>query len=422
MPEKITILKRLGNYLSSVGPGLFLVGYSIGTGSVIAMASAGSRHGMSMLWALALSCIFSFFMLEAYGRYAIATGEGALYGYKQHFKTLGKPVALVTLIGLVIVEILALVGIMGVVSDLMHEISIRLLGDPGWNPLLIALGIIIFLYLFLLTGKYSSFEKLMIVFVSIMGISFIITLFVVFPEPNTVIEGLIPNIPAEENTPMIIAALVGTTLTAPTFVVRSMLMKEKKWTSKQSRHQTKDAFVAALLMFIISGSIMACAASTLYIADKPVEDILTMVSMLEPFLGRLALSVFIMGIFGAALSSVFPIIMLAPLLISDYENKPVDYKGSRFRILTGVALLSGLIVPALGFKSVFAMLISQLFQIFVLPIVVITIMYLLNQKSIMGKHKAGFWLNIGLALTLIFSFLISYQSIIGLIESFHTMF
>jgi Mn2+/Fe2+ NRAMP family transporter len=255
-----------------------------------------------------------------------------------------------------------------------------------------------------------------------MGISFIISMFVVFPDPNTVIEGLIPNIPDEKNAPMIIAALVGTTLTAPTFVVRSMLMKEKKWTTKHSKLQTKDAFVAALLMFIISGSIMACAAGTLYIADKPVEDILTMVSMLEPFLGHLALSVFIMGIFGAALSSVFPIVMLAPLLISDYENRPVIYKGFRFRLMTGIALLFGLIVPAFGFKSVYAMLISQLFQIFVLPIVVIAIIYLLNRKSIMGKYKAGFWFNLGLLLTLLFSLYISYQSIVGFIESSHTIF
>src|SRR5690554_1418281 len=255
-----------------------------------------------------------------------------------------------------------------------------------------------------------------------MGLSFILTLFLVLPEPVELAKGLIPNIPDEKNAPMIIAALVRTTLTAPTLVVRSMLMKEKKWTTKHSILQTKDAFVAALLMFIISGSIMACAAGTLYIADKPVEDILTLVSMLEPFLGHLALSVFIMGIFGAALSSVFPIVMLAPLLISDYENRPVVYKGSRFRLMTGIALLFGLIVPAFGFKSVYAMLISQLFQIFVLPIVVIAIIYLLNRKSIMGKYKAGFWLNTGLVLTLIFSLWISYQSIIGLITSFHTMY
>ena len=221
---------------------------------------------------------------------------------------------------------------------------------------------------------------------------------------------------------MIIAALVGTTLTAPTFVVRSVLLKEKKWDMQQLKHQRKDAVIAAVMMFIVSGSVMACAAGTLFIMNRPVEEVITMVTLLEPLLGRFALSIFIMGILGAALSSIFPIVMLTPLLVGDYRNKPVKYKGRLFRILTGVGLLFGLIVPILGARPVFAMLISQLFQIFVLPVVVVAIMYLLNRKDLMGKYKAGIWLNTGLILTLIFSLIISYQSVIGLNISFHTLF
>jgi Mn2+/Fe2+ NRAMP family transporter len=247
-------------------------------------------------------------------------------------------------------------------------------------------------------------------------------MFLVLPEPSTLAKGLIPTIPDEANAPMIIAALVGTTLTAPTFVVRSVLMKEKKWELKQLKHQRKDSIVAAVLMFIVSGSIMACAAGTLYVINKPVEEVITMVTLLEPLLGRFALSIFIVGILGAALSSIFPIVMLAPLLIGDYRNKPVNYKGPLFRILAGVAILFGLVVPVLGVRPVFVMLISQLFQIFVLPVVVLAIIYLLNRKDLMGEYKAGLWLNIGLLLTFVFSIIISFQSVLGLTSSFHTIF
>jgi len=413
---------RLWKLLVSIGPGFFLVGYTIGTGSVVAMASAGSRYGLSMLWALALSCIFSFVLLEAYGRYSLVTGEGALYSYKKHFRSIGVPLAVITMIGLIFVEILALIGIMGIISDLIREWSVLLFNGRGWNPLLIAACIIVIIYFLLLLGEYSFFEKILIIFVSLMGISFILTMFLVLPEPSAMGRGLIPGIPDEVNAPMMIAALVGTTLTAPTFVVRSVLLKEKKWDMKQLKHQRKDAIVAAVMMFIVSGSIMACAAGTLFIMNKPVEEVITMVTLLEPLLGRFALSIFIMGILGAALSSLFPIVMLAPLLISDYKNKPVNYKGKQFRILTGAGLLFGLTVPILGARPVFAMLISQLFQIFVLPLVVVAIMYLLNRKDLMGEHKAGIWLNAGLILTLIFSLIISYQSVIGLKVSFYTIF
>ncbi len=420
--KKPFILKRLWDLLVSVGPGFFLVGYSVGTGSVVAMASAGSRFGLSFLWALALSCIFSFVMLEAYGRYALVTGEGALYGYKKHFKLFGRPLALITLAGLIFVEILALVGIMGIISNLIQEWSIILFGGHGWNPLWIATVVIIILYTMVLLGEYSFFEKVLIIFVSVMGLSFILTMFLVLPEPVELAKGLIPTIPDEVNAPMIIAALVGTTLTAPTFVVRSVLMKEKKWSLKQIKHQRKDAIIAAVLMFVISGSIMACAAGTLYVINKPVEEVITMVTLLEPLLGRFALSIFIMGILGAGLSSIFPIVMLAPLLIGDYRNKPVNYKGPLFRILACVAILFGLVVPVLGARPIFVMLISQLFQIFVLPVVVVAIYYLVNKKDLMGEYKAGIWLNIGLILTLIFSLIISYESVVGLISSYHTIF
>ena len=80
MEKNPFILKRLWAFIVSFGPGFFLIGYSIGTGSVVSMASAGSRYGMSLLWALVLACTFSFVMLEAYGRYTLVTGEGALYG------------------------------------------------------------------------------------------------------------------------------------------------------------------------------------------------------------------------------------------------------------------------------------------------------------------------------------------------------
>ena len=59
--------------LTAVGPGIFMIGYNIGTGSVTNMASAGSRYGMSIFWVLILSCIFTFVMLVAYGQFTLVT-------------------------------------------------------------------------------------------------------------------------------------------------------------------------------------------------------------------------------------------------------------------------------------------------------------------------------------------------------------
>ena len=115
-----SLFKWLGKILVSVGPAFFVVGYTIGTGSIVIMASAGSRYGMSMLWVLFLACLFAFVLLEAFGKYSICTGEGSLYGIKKHIYG-GRYIALTVLVGLIIVEILALAGIMGIISDLIHD-------------------------------------------------------------------------------------------------------------------------------------------------------------------------------------------------------------------------------------------------------------------------------------------------------------
>ncbi|MBC8461044.1 MAG: hypothetical protein H8D67_23905, partial [Deltaproteobacteria bacterium] len=68
------ILKKILVGLSAVGSGLFLVGYNIGTGSVTTMAKTGAEHGMTLLWALVLSCIFTYLLTVAYGKVTIVTG------------------------------------------------------------------------------------------------------------------------------------------------------------------------------------------------------------------------------------------------------------------------------------------------------------------------------------------------------------
>ena len=57
--QKNSLRKKLLLLILSFGPGIFAIGYTIGTGSVTSMIVAGSTYGMQLLWVLLLSCIFS---------------------------------------------------------------------------------------------------------------------------------------------------------------------------------------------------------------------------------------------------------------------------------------------------------------------------------------------------------------------------
>lgn len=90
--------RRIWLILLSIGPGIFCIGYTIGTGSVTAMVKAGSQFGMQLLWVLALSCLFSWVLMEAYGRYAVGTGKTAIHSFRTQFK-LGKYIAIFIIAG-----------------------------------------------------------------------------------------------------------------------------------------------------------------------------------------------------------------------------------------------------------------------------------------------------------------------------------
>ena len=99
MPQKVTILKKIFLFLLGIGPGIFAIGYTIGTGSVTSMIVAGSSYGMELLWVLALSCLFSWVLMEAYGRYYLVTGETALFAFRKNLK-FGSLIAILIIIGI----------------------------------------------------------------------------------------------------------------------------------------------------------------------------------------------------------------------------------------------------------------------------------------------------------------------------------
>ena len=410
-------MSKLIKTLLSFGPAFLAIGYTIGTGSVTAMIVAGSTFGMQLLWVLLLSCLFSGVLIYAYGNFALVTGETALYSFKKHLK-FGKPMAIIIIIGVSFGQWNSLMGILGISANILYEmIAMYFPSAVAYKyeiVLAIAVIVIAVMYSILLIGKYSIFERVLVIFVSCMGISFVLSLFVVHPLPVEVVRGLLPVIPDVEGGKMLVSAFVGTTMAAATFLSRPLFIQGKGWTIEDRAQQKKDAIVAAVLVFIISASVMAVAAGSLFHEGKKVTAVLDMVTALEPVAGKGALTVFFFGTLAAGLSSVFPCMLIAPLLIEDYRSGKLDTSSKQFRIITGIAAVFALTIPVFGFNPVKGQILTQVFNVFVLPLVIAGIIMLINNKKLMGKNIAGYLLNFVLGLAFLFSLLISYNGVLAL--------
>jgi len=395
------------------------LGFTIGTGSVTTMIVAGNEHGMGLLWVLLLSCLFSWVLMNAYGRYHLVTGETALYAIKNRL-VFGNAICWIIILGITIGQWNSLIGILGITANAVFEALSRLMPALGAHSylaiLVIAIVVISTMYYIMLKGSYSLMEKVLAVFVAIMALSFILSLIIVVPSPKEIAAGFIPKIPDVPNGKMLVAAFVGTTMAAATFISRPLFIQGKGWTKNDLHKQRKDALWAAVLIFIISGAIMSVAMGAFYHEGTVVNKVLDMVHALEPIAGRFAIAIFFLGTLAAGLSSVFPIIMILPLMIADYQKGKLDTSSNQFKIITGIACIVGLAVPIFGANPIKAQILTQVFNVFVLPLVIIGIIILINKKELMGEQKAGMRLNIGMVSALIFACIISYNGVLAILE------
>ena len=292
--------------LSAVGPGLFLIGYNIGTGSVTTMAKTGAEHGMHLFWALVLSCIFTFIL---------------------------------------------------------------------------------------------------------MGLSFLVVFFLVEPDFTAIAAGLVPGIPKTPGAMGLVAAIAGTTCSAAVFIMRSTVVAEKGWTVDNLKTEKKDAFVSASMMLFLSAIIMAVAAGTLNVMGFKLENTVEMIHLFEPIGGKIAAFILILGIVGAGLSTIFPIVLIAPWLIADYTGKPRNIHSAQSRWLIFFAMLFAFGTIFLKQRPPAVMIFSQAFQACILPAVAIPILLLINRAKLMKIHKATLRENIGIWAVIIFSFVTTYFAI-----------
>ena len=341
-------------------PGIFLLGFNIGTGSVTTMATAGANYGMTLLWTVMISCAATYLMIATYGRYTLVTGETALEAFRKHIHP---AVGIFFIVALGVGVCGSVMGVMGIVAEISYEWS-RTFIKGGIAPIYWAAFFSAVAYFIFWSGRTQVFERALAVIVAIMAACFVLNFFILMPPVTDMAAGLIPSVPevaSSETGPfLLIASMVGTTIFSGLFIIRTTLVKEAGWTMEHDKQQRRDAAFAAIMMFVISASIMAAAAGSLFAEGIGLERASQMIGLLEPLAGPLAVSIFAIGIIAAGVSSQFPNLLLIPWLLCDFRGTPRDMTLWKYRVFVLLISLLGLVVPLFEARPVFVLILSQL--------------------------------------------------------------
>jgi len=170
------LIKNRFNWLKKLGPGLLFAGAAIGVSHLVQSTRAGADFGFGLIWALVLIHIVKYPFFQFGPRYATATGESLLDGYKK----LGKGV----LISYFVLNLATMFTIQAAVTIVTAGLAANLFGIST-NPVVWSIIITIICLILLIIGKYKLLDNLMKIIILTLSISTIIALTIAYLKTDS---------------------------------------------------------------------------------------------------------------------------------------------------------------------------------------------------------------------------------------------
>ncbi len=381
MKEKVD--KLLGkDFLKYIGPGILVTVGFIDPGNWVSNIAAGSTYGYKLLWIVTLSTIMLIILQHNAAHLGIVTGlciSEAINTYIN--KTVGRIIIFTAMLASVSTALAEILG---------AAIAIRMLFNiPLKIGTLISALVIIFM---LFSNSYRKIEKIIIGFVSIIGFSFILEVFLVHINWLEAAKGaFIPNIPA--GSLPIIMSVLGAVVMPHNLFLHSEVIQSRKWNLKdpseleyQLKYEFMDTIFSMGIGFIIN-SAMILVATTFFASGIQVTELEQAQTMLGPLVGNLASVIFAIALLFAGLSSSVTAGMAGGSIFSGLfgEEYNIDNKHSKLGVL--LTIIAALIIIFFINNPFQGLLYSQMLLSVQLPITIFALIYLTSSKRVMGKYK-----------------------------------
>ncbi|KJS25219.1 MAG: manganese transporter [Hyphomonadaceae bacterium BRH_c29] len=372
------------------GPGALVAAAFIGPGTVTACTLAGANFGYALIWALVFATLATIVLQDMSARLGIAGGMGL----GEALVAPGTPVALKWLSIVLVLAALALGNAAYEAGNLSGGAlgAGAAFGLPAASQRFVVWGLAALAAVVLLIGRYKVLERLLVGLVILMSLAFAGSLLLVRPDLSALIGGLRPNLP--EGSLLTAIALIGTTIVPYNLFLHAASVREK-WPeggAEALRAASADTRVSIGLGGLISILILSTAAASLFGSGMMIQNAGDMAASLEPAYGPAARLMVGTGLFAAGLSSA----VTAPIATA-YAVCEVTGRAKQGKIFRGIALAVlaiGTIVASLGIKPVSLILIAQVANGFLLPIIAVFLIVTMNRRSILGDNVNGLWSNV----------------------------
>nr|WP_258560392.1 divalent metal cation transporter [Halorhabdus salina] len=314
-------------YLREMGPSWVAGAIAAGPASMASLITAGASYDYALLWVVVLSAMAGALTQYLAMRLGLLTERGIVGVVEDH---LGESWAWILVADAVIAAGVAQLVIMKTVATVSASITGVDAGVWGivWAVVLAA-G---------LAGRgYRFIELVAKVLVSAVVVAFVASLVVVPVDPGAAASGIVPSLPG--GSALVAAGILGGAVHITLITMHSYTMRAREWTAEDYDLATFDVGASMLVAFgIYSVAIFLVAASVLSDASLSTVGAAT---ALGPLVGESAEWLFLLGLGGAAISTLGGNTIVPPFLLADKLGWGTTVADSRYRaLLAGFALLS----------------------------------------------------------------------------------
>ena len=396
-----------------LGPGLLVTAAFIGPGTITTASVAGANFGFALIWTLLFSVIATILLQSMAARLGVATGQDLAQALRAHIETpLFKSLAIFLVISAIGVGSAAyeagnLSGASMGLIEIFPHVNAQL-----WTPLIAFLSAVL-----LYSGKHKVVENALILLVILMSLVFISTLVMAAPSLSDVLAGFIPSMP--EGSITTVLALVGTTIVPYNLFLHSGVLAarhdSKSDKQKVIKQTNVDTGVSITLGGVITLAILSTASVAFYGTDAGQISAANMAVQLEPLLGDAAHYFFAIGLFAAGLTSAITAPLAGAYAVCGMLGWSNKMDNTRFKSVAIVILLFGAAVASLGLDPVAVIIFAQAANGLLLPIVTTYLVWLVNQKTVMGKYTNSVLVNLLTLPVLVLIFGLSSYKLFSLI-------
>ncbi len=373
--------RRILIFLAIMGPGIITACADNDAGGIATYSIAGAHYGYRLLWLLLITTFCLAVIQEMCARMGTVTGKGLSDLIRENFGLKWTIFAMFTLL---------IANTATIISDFAGiAASCEIFGIVKWISVPIMAGIIWFA---VVKGSYKIVERIFFFF-CLAQFAYILSGFLAKPDwISALAHTLVPTFKLNPNFILISIATIGTTITPwMQFYIQSAV-RDKGITVKHYKYERAEVLFGAFLTDFISFFIIVSCAATLFKYGIRIETARDAAVALGPIAGDFAEILFAIGLFGASTLTASIVSLSSSYAICEafgFEsgiNKRFTEAPIFYALYTLLIIFGSTIVLLPKISLIFVMLFAQQVNGILLPVILVFMLLLINNRKLMGEY------------------------------------